>query len=441
MNIVYLHSHDTGRYIQPYGHAIPTPALQKLAEDGVLFRSAYCANPTCSPSRAALLTGQWAHSCGMFGLVNRGWSIHHPDRLVMHTLREAGYDTVMAGFQHVVKNLDDAGWSRVLPREAGDDRAPAEELAASFLSESHDRPFFLDVGFGETHRRGAGFAPQPEGEAPTDPRYVRPPAPFPDTPELRRDMGLFIDAARTLDRKMGRVLEAIDRGGLRDDTLVVCTTDHGIAFPMMKCHLTDHGMGVMLILRGPAEYSGGKVIDGMVSQVDLFPTLCELAGIERSAWPDWLQGVSLDPLVRGDATEIREEVFAEVNYHAAYEPQRAVRTHRWKYIRRYGDRALPVMTNCDASITKSTLIERGWRDRAVPRERLYDTVFDPGETNNLADRPESDGVLRDMRARLDRWMASTGDPLVDHEVVPPDPGGVLNSPADLSAADDPQYPV
>ncbi|MXX04837.1 MAG: sulfatase [Gemmatimonadetes bacterium] len=441
MNIVYLHSHDTGRYIQPYGHAIPTPSLQRLAEDGVLFRSAYCANPTCSPSRAALLTGQWAHSCGMFGLVNRGWSIHHPERLIMHTLREAGYDTVMAGFQHVVKNLDDAGWSRILPREAGDDKAPAEELAASFLSEPHDRPFFLDVGFGETHRRGAGFAPQPDGEPPADPRFVRPPAPFPDTPELRRDMGLFIDAARTLDRKMGRVLEAIDRCGRRDDTLVICTTDHGIAFPMMKCHLTDHGMGVMLILRGPAGYSGGKVIDGMVSQIDLLPTICALVGIERSARPDWLQGVSMAPLVRGEATEIREEVFAEVNYHAAYEPQRAVRTQRWKYIRRYGDRELPVMTNCDASITKTTLIEQGWRGRAVSRERLYDTVFDPNETNNLVGRPESADVLRDMRARLDRWMVSTGDPLVDHEVVPPDPGGVLNSPADLSAADDPQYPV
>ncbi len=438
MNIVYLHSHDTGRYIQPYGHAIPTPALQKLAEEGVLFRSAFCANPTCSPSRAALLTGQWAHSCGMFGLVNRGWSIHHPERLIMHTLRKAGYDTALAGFQHVVRDVEDAGWSRVMSREAGNEKMPAEELAVSFLSETHDRPFFLDVGFGETHRRGAGFAPQPDGEAQTDPRFVRPPAPFPDTPDLRRDMGLFIDAARTLDHKMGRVLEAIDRYGRRDDTLVVCTTDHGIAFPMMKCHLTDHGMGVMLILRGPSGYCGGKVVDGMVSQIDLFPTVCDLTGIER---PHWLQGVSMDPLVRGEATEIRENVFAEVNYHAAYEPQRAVRTRRWKYIRRYGDRQLPVLTNCDASLTKSALIEQGWRERTVPRERLYDTVFDPSETANLADRQEAAATLCDMRARLDRWMASTGDPLVDREVVPPDPGGLLNSPADLSASDDPQYPV
>ena len=71
-NIVYIHSHDTGRYIQPYGHAVETPNLQRFAEQGVLFRQAFCANPTCSPSRAALLTGMWPHNNGMIGLAHRG---------------------------------------------------------------------------------------------------------------------------------------------------------------------------------------------------------------------------------------------------------------------------------------------------------------------------------------------------------------------------------
>ncbi len=71
-NIIYIHSHDTGRYIQPYGHPVPTPNLQRLAEEGMLFRQAFCAAPTCSPSRGALVTGQAPHSCGQFGLLNRG---------------------------------------------------------------------------------------------------------------------------------------------------------------------------------------------------------------------------------------------------------------------------------------------------------------------------------------------------------------------------------
>jgi len=437
MNIVYIHSHDTGRYIQPYGHAIPTPALQQLAEEGVLFKSAFCANPTCSPSRAALLTGQWAHSCGMYGLVNRGWSIHHPERLLMHTLRRAGFDTVLAGFQHVVRNFDDGGWSRVMCNDPGNEKKPAEELASSFLSEPHDQNFFLDVGFSETHREREGFAPYPSGETSTDPRFVRPADPFPDTHEYRQDMALFIDSVRTLDRKIGHVLDSLKRYGWNNNTLVICTTDHGIAFPMMKCHLTDHGMGVMLMLRGPSGFSGGRIIDGLVSHVDLFPTVCELTGI---APPVWLQGTSLSPLIKGDVAQIREEVFAEINYHAAYEPQRAVRTKHWKYIRRYGDRALPVMPNCDDSITKNTLVEMGWRERKVPNERLYNTIYDPSETNNLAGQPETMSTLKHMRVRLDRWMASTGDPLVDHDVVPPDKG-MLNDPSDLSPSRDPRFPI
>ena len=79
-NILYLHSHDTGRYVQPYGHAIPTPNLQRLAEQGVLFRQNFCANPTCSPSRACLLTGQYAHSNGMIGLAHRGFSMPDGNR-------------------------------------------------------------------------------------------------------------------------------------------------------------------------------------------------------------------------------------------------------------------------------------------------------------------------------------------------------------------------
>jgi len=75
-NILYLHSHDTGRTIQPYGHAVATPHLQRLADQGVLFRRAFCAAPTCSPSRAALLTGQCPHSSGMLGLAHRGFRLN-----------------------------------------------------------------------------------------------------------------------------------------------------------------------------------------------------------------------------------------------------------------------------------------------------------------------------------------------------------------------------
>ena len=434
LNIIYIHSHDTGKYTQPYGHAIPTPNIQKLAEEGVLFRQAFCANPTCSPSRASLLTGQWAHSCGMGGLANRGWSLPFPGHLIMHTLKQAGYVTAMAGFQHVVKDVSIAGYTRVLSQEKG--KAGAEEHAVAFLSEKHDQPFFLDVGFGETHRRGAGFDNQPAGEEKTDPRYVKPPAPFLDTPDTRQDMAEYIDAARTLDYKMGQVFEAVDRNGLTDNTMIICTTDHGLAFPNMKCHLTDHGIGVMLIVRGPNDFKGGKVIDGMVSQVDLFPTICELIDIEN---PSWLQGTSIVPLIHGEE-EIRQEIFAEVNYHCCYEPQRAVRTKRWKYIRRYDQATTLAMPNCDEGISKTYMIEHNWHQKPVESERLYDLVYDPGETNNLAYDNQHQETLEEMRHKLDLWRQETEDPLWENSIMMPPETAVLNDPNDLSP-NDKQYPA
>ena len=96
----------------------------------------------------------------------------------------------------------------------------------------------------------------------------------------------------------------------------------------------------MLIMRGPGGFTGGRVIDAMVTHLDLYPTLCDVAGVDR---PAWLQGPSLLPLVRGEADELHDEIFAEMTYHAAYEPQRAVRTERWKYIRRFDDHPRPVL--------------------------------------------------------------------------------------------------
>ena len=332
-NILYIHSHDTGRYIRPYGHAMPTPHFQALAEQGVLFRQAFCANPTCSPSRAALLTGQWPHSCGMLGLAHRGFRLDDYSHHLVQTLKNAGYTTALSGFQHVARlpaaDQSEIGYDEIF--DTGKNQRATSDAAIAFLNRARDKPFFLDVGYTVTHRS----FPEPRPE--DDPRYCMPPAPLPDTPETRFDTAAYKTCVRILDTEIGRVLNAIDRAGLADNTLVISTTDHGIAFPMMKCNLTDHGIGVLLIMRGPG-FSGGKVIDGMVSQIDLFPTLCDAIGIDH---PDWLQGKSILPLVRGEADEIHEEIFAEINYHSYCDPQRAVRTKKWKYIRHWYPHSAP----------------------------------------------------------------------------------------------------
>ena len=439
-NILYLHSHDTGRCIAPYGYDVATPNLQRLAEEGVLFRQAFCVAPTCSPSRAGLLTGQSAHASGMIGLAHRGFALHDYRQHLVHTLRGAGYRSTLIGVQHVAARPEVIGYDEIVPVASNHAEHVAPSAAAWLRGAPHE-PFFLSVGFSETHRE----FPEPDADA----RYVRPPATLPDTPAVRADMAAFHASARLLDAGMGMVLDALREAGLEANTLVICTTDHGIAFPGAKCNLTDHGIGVMLIVRGPGGFTGGRVCDAMVSHVDVYPTLCDLLDVER---PAWLAGHSLLPLIRGEAEEVNDAIFAEVTYHAAYEPMRAVRTRRWKYIRRFGDptavpggrtavpggptavprgRLHPVLPNCDDSLSKALWLQHGWRERELAEEELYDLVFDPNEARNLAGRPEAAAALEEMRARLDRWMRATDDPLL-RGPVPAPPGARVNAPDGLS---------
>jgi arylsulfatase A-like enzyme len=140
------------------------------------------------------------------------------------------------------------------------------------------------------------------------------------------------------------------------------------------------------------------------------------------------------PLIRGEADEIHDAIFAEGTYHAAYEPQRGVRTRRWKYVRRFGDRRKPVIVNTDDSPSKDLWLRNGWRDRPVAPEHLYDLFFDPAELHNLVDDESCMPVLADLSERLDRWMEDTADPLLDGPVPPP-PGAEFNDPDQLSAGE------
>lgn len=423
-HILYLHSHDTGRYVQPYGEPVPMPNVQALADQGVLFRQAYCAAPTCSASRACLLTGQYGHSNGMLGLAHRGWSLRDYHHHIVHTLKGAGYRSILIGEQHIAKDPDVIGFDEVLKIPTTHVQTVAPR-AREVLQRGHDRPLFLSVGFFETHREFL------EPGSLRDVHYSKPPANLPDTPDVRADMAAFKASARSLDQGVGMVLNELDACGMADDTLIIFTTDHGMPFPGAKATLYDRGLGVMLILRGPAPFNGGRVLDSLVSHIDIFPTLCEYLGIER---PPFLQGVSLMPVLAGGATEVREEVFAGSTWHAAYEPQRAIRTTRHKYIRRWGGRTRPVLPNTDDGPSKDLLLRNGWGDREIAPEQLYDLLFDPNEASNLVDDPAYAGVLAELRARLEAWMSETSDPLLAGHVDPP-PGVEINLPDQLSASE------
>ncbi len=428
MNILYLHTHDTGRFIQPYGYAIPTPHLMALAEEGMLFRNCFDAAPTCSPSRAAMLTGMNAHSSGMIGLAHRGFSLKDPSRHLANHLRGCGFETVLCGIQHetAAERVADLGYERILnvdatptasrpaepheqarrmmERDLANARAVADYLRARSRTGASRRPFFLSFGMSCTHR------PFPLPDEDIDPSYVLPPPPLPDDPAIRLDMAGFLTMARCADTCVGIVLSALAESGLDDDTFVFFTTDHGIAFPKMKCHLYDAGIGVSLIVRFPGNRCRGQANDALVSHLDIYPTVCEIGGVPA---PTWLEGRSLAPLLCDETKKVRDEVFAEVTYHAAYEPMRCIRTDRWKYIRYFDDFDLVVKPNMDDGYSKQFLLRHGLAQaRHDPAEMLFDLCCDPSERNNLVGRSDYAELQQDLAARLAQWMRETDDPLL-----------------------------
>ncbi|WP_105616831.1 sulfatase family protein [Vallitalea okinawensis] len=426
MNIVYMHTHDTGRYIEPYGVPVKSPRLKKFAKEGTLFRNAYCAGPTCSPSRAGLLTGMSPHNAGMIGLAHRGFSLTDNNKHLVQYLKKHNYVTALSGIQHVAKSGEEIGYDYVLTSKEervgkAYDVANAKK-ACEFIESSKEQPFFLSFGMWNTHREF------PEIHKSINPDYVTPPYPLADTPENREDMAAFMSSLMVADECVGMVLDTLDRLELRDETLVIFTTDHGIAFPRMKCNLYDTGIGVSLIMDYKGSKLKGKASDALISHLDLFPTICDIANIEK---PDWLQGQSMVDLFEGDKEEIREELFSEVSYHAAYEPKRCIRTKRYKLIKHYDVHDQIVPANIDDSPGKSFLIEHDYLEYKVEREKLFDLYIDPVERVNLVNDERYSDIYQELSHRLDKWMEETDDPLLNGQIPLPE-GAVANKLSTIS---------
>lgn len=403
MNIIYMHAQDIGDFIEPYGYNVHTPNIARLASDGVLFRWAYGAAPTCSPSRAALLSGMSAHGCGMFGLAHRGFEMSDYDKQLVRFLNDAGYETVLAGIQY--ESMAEEDFTML-------------EGVVQYLREPKDRPFFLSFGLRNSHRD------YPKSAADTNPDYLLPPPQVYDNAETRRDTAALITSLRTVDQCVGAVLDALEEAELSDETLFIFTTDHGLPFPGMKCTLYNGGIKLAHIIKGPGREAGGFATDALVSQIDIFPTVCDTLALEK---PEWLEGFSMAPLLDGGSAAIRDELYAEVNCHAAYEPMRYIRTDRYKLIRHYCDKNIP--SNTDESPSKTFMVEHGLLDEPKEQEQLFDLYLDPMEQVNRVHDDRYQDVYQDLGAKLNSWMRTTADPLLNGRIPKPEGAIVLKQEA------------
>lgn len=418
-NVLFFTSHDLGRHLGCYGQpTVSSPALDRLAQEGILFENSFCTAPQCSPSRAALHTGRHAHSVGMLGLAHNpfNWRLHPGEKHIARLLAEAGYDTGLCGVQHLTRSQDaaDLGYAFY---DATDALQPAPELAeraAAFLRDPgrHQRPFYLEVGFFETHRPYDWG-----GAAPDDRLGVQVPAYLPDSSEARAEFAALQGAVRRMDQAVGRILHVLDEAGLAGNTWVIFTVDHGLAMPRAKCTLYDPGLATALIMRLPAAGNGfaGRRFSELISHVDVVPTLLEGLGLPL---PTNLHGRSFWPLLRGQSYQPNRLVFAEKTFHTAYEPMRGLRTERHKFIANF---EVDTLVNVPDDVRLSPIYPQMLAELAGQRHyfELYDLEEDPGERVNLAPRPELQPLLDDLKDQLLDWMVRTGDPLLEGPVASP----------------------
>jgi arylsulfatase A-like enzyme len=392
---------DTGTYGNRF---IRTPNIDRLARGGLQVEYAFGTTPQCSPSRISMLTGKYAHAVGAEDL-------HTPlpegEPVLPSLLQDQGYFTGHMAKTHYGPNAE-RQFQWYSPTIA--DAFPA------FLDSTGTRPFFLWVGFHEPHR------PYKSGVASRHSRArVAVPPHLADTPATRQDLALYYDAIGRMDDQIGLVLAELERRKLGDRTLVVFLSDNGAPFPREKGTLYDSGTRTPLIFSWPGHVRAGSVYDrGLVTTVDLAPTILELAGAAR---PEAMQGESfLAMLTQPSLYQGRIYVFSERNWHDCDEHQRAVRTSRFKLIRTDAYTALPLCTAADigASPSFQALRAGAKAGRLTPAQRrlfeaprarleLYDLTTDPWELRNVADLPTYARTVRELVGVLQEWMERSAD--------------------------------
>ena len=415
-NVVYIDCHDLGDWLGCYRRPwLDTPHLDALAAQGARFTQHIATAPVCMPSRAAIYTGLMPHEAGVVGQESLLLTGEAPP--LAARFRDAGYHTVLCGRLMVMNAPDEMGFTDRL--DAGDREQAA--AAAAFLAKQSGaraahRPFFLSVSFIQCHRPFGPSYDRQVMDAIDVPPYL------PDSEATRRDLATLAWQIRDLDRRVGRILAAVDRAGLGGDTLVVFGTEHGPAIARAKHTTYDSGLRTALLLRLPGAIPEGTVVDELTSNVDLLPTLTDLCGLPA---PAATRGVSLASRLTGDnakPTPARSWAFGEFNWgrrsgHWYYTPSRVIRSSRHKLIRGY--RRIPIYVDSGwlARYAGDRATVERWFAEPLPDTQLFDLREDPFELHNRAGDAALAPLEADLAGRLDEHLHATGDPILDGPVA------------------------
>ena len=413
--VVFLADDLSQRDTAPYGGCgIRTPQIRRLADAGLVFERAYVASPSCAPSRAALLTG-------LMPSRNGAEANHSRPRPRLKKwpawFQELGYDVVAFGKVSHYRHTADYGFDH-FAHDTFHDHA-AISAAVEFLKQrdrARAKPLCLLVGSNWPH------VPWPETDLGYDPAEVSLAAGSIDTSATREWRARYAAAVTKADQELGHVYDAA-LAHLGPATLFVFSSDHGAQWPFAKWNCYEAGVRVPLIVAWPDVIQPGTRTSAMVSWVDLLPTLLEAAGGQA---PVGIDGRSFLPVLRGDKTGHREQIFTTHSGDGNWNvyPARSVCDERWKYILNLrpefaftthidlpgnlGQRAyFSTWEAAAASDAAAGAILRSYHAR--PAEELYDLAVDPDEQHNLAGDPQHAAVLGALRGELEHWMHAQGD--------------------------------
>lgn len=446
-NYLFIITDDQSwEHVGCYGDAaVKTPFIDKLAEEGVRFENAYAACPSCSPSRASIITGQDAYRLQEGGVLTgfiREEYVRFPA-----ILADNGYVVGYTGKGYWPFTKDAPGgvnepigqpYNMHLLEEVPEGMSRRDYAAnfEGFLDENKDAPFFFWLGFGEPHRpyeKGRGV------RTGIDSSLIRVPEFFPDVPITRVDMADYLAEIQWIDDVLGKVIEILESRDLRENTVIIFTSDNGMPFPRSKATLYQHGVRMPLIIAWDKQIRGMRVVRDPVSLIDLAPTMLELSHLPV---PDQMTGQSISSLLLSESSgfgpEKRDFVVSSFEKHTHCRPnelgfpRRAIHTEEWTYIVNYEPDRYPLgnfeirIPNWDilGDVDPGPLKEFMVRNREseeygryyqlafgkVDGEELYNLQEDPDMIRNLANDSDHLEVKERLSELLEEYLIETEDP-------------------------------
>lgn len=435
-NILWLSVEDMSPWLPCYGDdTVPTPNIDRLAREGIVYDNAFATSPVCAPARSSLITGMYATRIGTLHMRNG-----KPSKAAIEADPEAyrdipSYEGLPPAFVRCFpESLRIGGY--YCTNNAKKDYQFREPITvwddssgkAHWKNRADDQPFFAIFNHNGTHESRA-FPSTKRAPSVVSPEDVPIPPFYPDTPEVRDALSRTYDNIARMDAWVGERLDELEAAGLLENTVIWFFSDHGVGLPRGKRSVYDTGSRVPLILRFPNAQAGGTRESRVVQFVDFGPTALSMAGLRPDTRLDGRAFMGLDARPGSGFAFTHADRFDAEREHT-----RSVSDGRFRYIRNlrtdvpyllpvaYRER-IPMTAQLYAlRESKEAISPSLWQMSATerPPEEFYDSEQDPWEVDNRIDAPEYQERIAALRSALDQWMEETedmGDVLPESDLV------------------------